>query len=75
MKGTVIRNNESTVIINLTETHCDYCAIPAEKQEDGTYKIVNVKRTKTLVATITKAGLTINEQQFRKVGNGEILYW
>jgi len=73
--GTVVKNNENVVIINLTETYCDYCGILMKKQEDGTYKVSDVKRTKTFVATITAVGLTINNQKFRKIGNGEILYW
>jgi len=71
--GTVIRNNESVLTINLIETYCDYCGIVKEKQEDGTYKVV--KRTKTFIATISTNGLTINRQQFRQPRNGEILYW
>ena len=62
--GIVIKNNKNVVIINLTETHCDYCTMPTETQEDGK----KVERRKTFIAAITTAGLTINKQQFRRVG-------
>jgi hypothetical protein len=60
--GTVTRNNENTVTLDLTETNCDYCGVLTKKQEDGTLLVV--KRTKHFIATVTTNGMIINGQKF-----------
>jgi hypothetical protein len=60
----VFKRNKDLLTINFNEISCDYCGIEVMRQSDGT--LVEVKRTRQLVASVTNKGILINGYLFIK---------
>ena len=61
-RGTVIKT-DSTVVLDLKEDHCDYCAVPVEIKPDGTRGIK--KRTLKYTGRLKAGGFVINGYLFQ----------
>jgi hypothetical protein len=61
--GTV-QKSDTTVLFDLKELFCDYCAVPVKTKPDGTQEVV--KRTKQLKGRLTDKGFIINDYLYAR---------